>query len=226
MHQVTHDDSHLHDELPVSILLLTGLCLFIVSDVFTLIAHTVLAGPCHSLLVLHRVVDTLSHAADNLSKVNTLVAHTEVLLEEVRVNDGTSDTHAGATHREIRLAAHGSYSLGSSSKAQDLFCYVSRDRVILQVLYVMTIDTESWQSLLGMSCENSSQINSTWTLCTVESPNSLRPVWIHIHSFCTIAPAGSNGDGRANTLALKLFCASCTFCYTTDGTVSDHALYR
>ena len=29
-----------------------------------------------------------------------------------------------------------------------------------------------------------------------------------------------------NTLALKLFCASCTFCYTTDGTVSDHALYR
>ena len=226
MHQVTHDDSHLHDEFPVSILLLTGLCLFIVSDVLTLIAHTVLAGPCHSLLVLHRVVDTLSHTADDFCKVNTFVAHTEVLLEEVRVNDGTSDTHAGTTHREIRLAAHGSYCLSCSSKAQNLLCYISRDRVIFQVLYIMTVDAESWQSLLGMSCENSSQINSAWTLCTVESPNSLWPVWIHIHSFCTIAPAGSNGDGRANTLALKLFCASSTFCYTTDGTVSDHALYR
>ena len=101
MHQVTHNDSHLHDELPVCILLLAGLCLFMVGDVLTLIAHTVLTGPCHSLLVLHWVVDTLCHTADNLSKVNTLVAHTEVLLEEVRVNDRTCDTHAGATHRKI-----------------------------------------------------------------------------------------------------------------------------
>ena len=102
VHEVLHDDHHLHDELPVLVLLLACLCLLgAVSDVLALVGHAVLACPLHSLLKLYVVVDAFCHAADDLGEVDALVAHAEILLEEVRVDDRTGDTHAGRTHREV-----------------------------------------------------------------------------------------------------------------------------
>ena len=99
MHEVLHDNHHLYDEVPVGILLLACLGLALaVGDVLALVAHTVLAGPSHSLLVLLGVVDALGHAADDFGEVNALVAHAEILLEEVGIDDTSGDTHTCRTH--------------------------------------------------------------------------------------------------------------------------------
>ena len=88
VHEVLHDNHHLHDELPVLILLLACLCLLrTVGDVLALVGHTVLTCPSHSLLIFHGVVYTLCHAADDFGEVNALVAHAEILLEEVGIDD-------------------------------------------------------------------------------------------------------------------------------------------
>ena len=99
VHEVLHDDHHLDDEVPVGILLLAGLSLALtVGDVLALVAHTMLAGPRHSLLVLLGVVDALGHAADDFGEVNAFVAHAEIFLEEVGVDDTSGDAHTSRTH--------------------------------------------------------------------------------------------------------------------------------
>ena len=190
VHEVLHDNHHLHDELPVLVLLLACLCLLgAVSDVLALVCHAVLASPLHGLLKLYVVVDAFCHAADDFGEVNALVAHTEILLEEVRIDDRTCDTHTCRTHREVRLAAHCSHCLSSACEAQNLLCYVSRDRVVGEVLHVVSVDAECGQTLLCVSSEHGCQIYCARTLCAVEAPYSLRPVWVHVHCLSTVAPA-------------------------------------
>ena len=48
---------------------------------------------------------------------------------------------------------------------------------------------------------------------------------VHIHRLGTIAPAGGDGDGGAHALALELLGAGSALGHTTDGRISNHALY-
>ena len=99
MHKVLHYDHHLDDEFPVGILLLACLGLALaVGDVLALVAHAMLAGPRHSLLVFLRVVDALGYAADDFGEVNAFVAHTEIFLEEVGIDDTSGNAHTSRTH--------------------------------------------------------------------------------------------------------------------------------
>ena len=225
VHEVLHDDHHLDDEFPVGILLLTCLGLALaVGDVLALVAHAMLAGPCHSLLVLLGVVDALGHAADDFGEVNAFVAHTEIFLEEVGIDDTSGDAHTCRTHRQIRLAAHCSHSLGGTCKAQNLLSNVGWDRVVLKVLDVVSVDAESRQALLGVCGEHGSKVYSTRALGSVESPNSLRPMRVHVHSLGAIAPARSNGDSRTDALALELLGTGSTLADAADSGVGDNAL--
>ena len=190
VHQVVDDKHILYGELPVLVLLLAGLGLaYLLVVVVALIGLAVLLGPSHGLLVLLGVIDTLVHTAQDFDQVHILGTHAEIVLEEVGVDDTSGDTHTGVTHAQITLAAHRSHSLCGTGKAQYFFCHVGRDSVVVEVLHIMAVDAESRQTLLGMGSQNGSQIHGARALGTVEAPDSLRIMGVHIHGLRTIAPA-------------------------------------
>ena len=190
VHQVVDDKHILDGELPVLVLLLAGLGLaYLLVVVVALIGLAVLLGPSHGLLVLLRVIDTLVHTAQDFDQVHILGTHAEIVLEEVGVDDTSGNTHTGVTHAQIALAAHRSHSLCGAGKAQYLFCHVGWDSVVVEVLHIMAVDAESRQTLLGMGSQNGSQIHGAGALGTVEAPDSLGIVGVHIHGLRTIAPA-------------------------------------
>ena len=90
----------------------------------------------------------------------------------------------------------------------------------------MSVYAESRQALLGVCGEHGSKVHSTRTFGSVESPNSLRPMRIHVHGLGAIAPARSDGDGRTDALALEFFGTGSTLANATDSGVGDNALNR
>ena len=76
-----------------------------------------------------------------------------------------------------------------------------------------------------MRCENGGEIDGTRALRTIEAPDSLRVVGVHIHRLRAVTPAAGNGNGRAHSLALELFGTGSTLAHTTDGGVGDDTLY-
>ena len=227
LHQVAHDDHHLHDKFPVGILLFAGLALLgTILEVLAFVHLAIFLGPGHCLGIFFLVVDALRHAADDFGQVDRLVAHAQVFLEEVGIDNGAGNTHRHATHRQVGLAAHGGYGLGGTGKAEDLLGHVSGNAVVVQVLHVTTIDAESGQPLLSMTGQDGGQINGARTFRTVEAPDGLRIIRVHVHSLGTIAPAGGHGNGGAYTLALELLGTGRALGHTADGAVGYHTLYR
>ena len=223
-HQVANDEGHLHYKFPVGILACTVLLLLGTVFVPTLVHLTVFLCPSHSLGILLVVVDTLFHAAEDFCLVHALVAHAQIFLEEVLVDDTACNTHALATYRQVALATHSCNCQGGTCPTQNLLLYISRNSVVCQILNVMAIDAECRQTLLCMTSQYGSQIYSTGTFCTVEAPNSLWPVGMHVHGLRTIAPARCNGDGGTYALTLELSLASGSFCHTADCAVGNNAL--
>ena len=127
LHQVANDESHLHYEFPVSILTCAVFLLFRTVLVPTFVHLAPLFSPSHCLFVFFVVVDTFFHTAEDFCFVHAFVTHTEVFLEEILVNDTTSDTHTLATDRQVAFATHSCYSESSTCPTENLFSYVSRD---------------------------------------------------------------------------------------------------
>ena len=239
LHQVANNNHGLNGELPVGVFLLAVLALafavkcghrcageewavFVV--VVTLLRLAVFLYPLHSLLELLRIIDAEVNAAQNLNQRYIFCTHAEILLQEVGINYRTGYSHTGVTHRQIALAPHCGHSLCSTRKAQNLFGYVGRYGVVVKILNIVTVNTESGQSLLCVSCQYGCQINRTRALCSVKAPNSLWVMRIHVHCLAAVAPARCNGDGTAHPLALEFLCTCSTLGYTTDGCIADNAL--
>ena len=93
--QILDDDCHLSGELPVFFLLLIRL----LNEIRVLIEALlcIFLDPCKSLLVLILIVDVLFHTTKDLYLVNGLHTHTKVLLKELLVDDGSTDTHTLGT---------------------------------------------------------------------------------------------------------------------------------
>ena len=170
------------------------------------------------------VVDAKLYTAQDLYQRYIFCTHTQVVLQEVGIHNRAGDTHTGVTHREITLTTHRSYCLGRTGEAQDFLCHVSRDCVIIEILHVMSIDTEGWQTLLCMCGKNGSQVYCTRTLCAIESPHSLRIMRIHIHGLRTIAPTRSYRDGSSYSLTLEFLGTGSTLCHSTNSGVTDNTL--
>ena len=226
LHQVAHDQGHFHHKLPVGILLFACLLTVLAVLVPAFVCLTIFLGPCHRLFVFFVVIDTFFHTAQDLCFIHALIAHTEVALEEILVYDTACDTHTLATDRQVTLTAHICHSNGSTCKAKQLFSHVCWDSIVVQILYVVTIDAKGRKPLLCMTSQHCSQVNCTRALCAVETPNSLRPVRVHVHRFRTIAPARSHCDCSTYAFAFELFSTCCSFCYATDSAVGDNALHR
>ena len=127
------------------------------------------------------VVDSAFHAADDLYLVNAFAAHAQVVFEEVRVHDGTGDTHTYGADGKIGLAAEAGGGHGALGEAEDLFLNIGRNCLIVGVLDVVSVDAEGGQALLGVGGQHGGQIDSAGALRAVESPDGLRVMRIHIH---------------------------------------------
>ena len=196
VHQVADNHHRLYGELPVGILFLTVLTLTLAVEgghrgsreewtVFVIVVAflwlAVFLYPRHRLLKLLVVEDLKVHTAQNLHQRHILCAHAQVVLQEVGIHNRTGYTHTGVTHREVALALHRSHRLSGTCKAQDLLCDICRDGVVVEILHIVSVDTEGRQSLLGVSGQHGCEIHSTRALCAVESPYSLGIIRVHVH---------------------------------------------
>ena len=183
--------------------------------------------PCQRLFIRLMVVDALLHAAEDLDFVNGLDAQTQIFLHELLVDDGAADAHAHGTDLEVALAAHRGGSDGRAAEAQELFLHVVGNfGDLIAVLHLVAVDAEGGQTLLCVGRQNGGQIHSARTLGAVEAPDTLDGHGIHVHGFCTIAPARRDRQRDGNALTLELLGAGSGFRHAADGGVSHDDLHR
>ena len=77
-----------------------------------------------------------------------------------------------------------------------------------------------------MPSQNCSQIYGTRSFCTIKSPYCFRVIRIHIHCFCSIAPARSDCNGSSYAFTLKFFGTSCAFSHTTNSRIRNDTFHR
>ena len=90
-HEISRDERHLHDRLPVGIQLFpaaSGLRGVRIGSF-----GTVGFGPGQRRLVLVRIVDLEVHATDELAHVHVFVSHPEILLVERFIHGASGDSH-------------------------------------------------------------------------------------------------------------------------------------
>ena len=224
IHQVFDDTHHLNYEFPVRIFLFTGLLQFF--RILVKAFDTFFFGPCKSFFIFCMIINTFSHTANDFYLVNRLYTHSQILFEERWINDRSANTHTDGTDLQIRFSSHSCTSNSCTSKSQQFFFNVSRDRSIICILNIMSIDTKCRKTFLSMCSKYRCQIYSTRSFCSVESPNSFDGIWIHIHSLSSVAPAWSNSQCNINAFFFE-FCSTCSsLCYTSDCCISDYNLNR
>ena len=53
------------------------------------------------------IVDTLCHTTDDLYLINRLNSHSEIGLDEIRIDDRSADTHCYRTDLQVGFTSHG-----------------------------------------------------------------------------------------------------------------------
>ena len=224
VHKVLDDARHFRREFPVLFLLLFRA--LELGRVFIEVCIALRLYPSERFLIFLFVVNTLAHTADNFHLVHAFYAHTEVFLKEVHVHDRACNTHTDRADLEVRFTAHSRYRYRRASKAQNLFSYVAGDGRVVQILYVVAVNTKRRQTLLCVPCKYSSKVYRTRTLRAVKAPYCLNRHRVHIHRFATVAPAGRYGERDIYALFLEFIRASCRLRYSADSRVCNNDLYR
>ena len=233
-HQILDDAIHLDGELPLLLFLLgSELDTHLFAEEVHLVGVVVATlfamrfGPRKRLLELFLVVDALFHTAQNLDLVNRFDAHTEVLFHHALVHNGAGNAHALRADLQVGLATHGGNRHSGTAKAQQLLLHVlGHLGDLVTVLHLVAVNAKGRQTLLGVAGQHGRQIHRTGTFGTVEAPNTLDGVGIHIHRFGAVAPARGNRQGDGNALFLKFVSTSRRFRHATDAGVSHHDLHR
>ena len=227
VHQIADNQHIFHCEIPVGILFLTGLGLALLHVVVaTFVRHTIFLRPRHRLLVFVLVVDFQLDATQNFDQIGVFRTHSEVVLEEIGIDNRASNAHTGVSKAQIRLSTHHRHSLRGTGEAKNFLSDIFRNRVVVEVLHVVAIDAECGQTLLCVGGEHGSQIDGSRALRSVEAPHRLRIVRIHIHRFRAVAPARRHRNRRTDTLALELLSAGGTLGHAANRRVGNHTLHR
>ena len=147
----------------------------------------------------------------------------EVVLEEVRIHDGTGDAHADGADGQVRLAPHGGGSDGGAGEAEEFLLDVRRNDLVIRVLHVVAVDAEGGQALLRVRGEDGGEVHRARPLRAVEAPHGLDRVRVHVHGLAAVAPAGRDRDGDGDALAGELLRAGGGFGHAADGGIGDDA---
>ena len=226
LHQVTHDKGHLHHKLPIGIFLLPGFLPFGTVLFPSLLRLAIFLRPGHGFRIFFVVVNALFHAAQDFGFIDTLIAHAQILLEEILVYDAPGNTHALAADGQIALPAHLGHSHGCTRPTQYLLSYVGRNGIVIQILYVAPVDAERGQSFLGMSGQHGCQIYGSRPFRPVEAPYGFRPIRIHVHRLRAITPAGSYGNRGPDPFTLEFLGTGSTLAHAPYRAVGNHAFHR
>ena len=222
--EITSDQGHLDDGLPVAVLLLAGA--LVGRGVRVPALGTARPRPREGATVFLRVKDAFVDPPGQLAHVDRLDTHPEVALEEAVVDDRAGDAHRNVAEREVGLAAHRCDGEAGPGKAQQLLGDVRRNRPVGRLLDVAPVDAERRDSLLGMRREDRGEVDGARSLGPVEPPDSFRSQRVHVHRLGAVAPARGDGDRDAHSGAGELVCGSRCFDHAADRVVRDHALHR
>ena len=176
-----------------------------------------LPRPLISLLKFILVINILLDTAQNLHFIHGFHTHSQIFLNECRINNGSTDTHTDRTDLQIGFASHGSYGHGCPAEAQQLLLHIFRNLCSIRFLHIMSIDAERRQSLLGMGCQYGCKVYGTGSLRTVKSPDTLNRIGRHIHGLRSVTPAGGHGQSNGNAFRFKKVRTFCRFCHASDG---------
>ena len=224
VHQILDDAHHLHDELPVLILLLS---VFLHSlRILVKALDAVCLRPGQRLFKLRLIVDALCHTADDFHLVHGLHAHAEIFFNKCRIDDRSADSHADGTDLQIGFSPHGSDSNRRPAETQQLLRHILRDLRRIRILYIMSVNAESGKALLRMGSQHARQIHRAGTLRSVKAPHALDRPGIHIHGLCPVAPAGRNRQRNIHTCLPELVRTGSRLSHTSDGGVRDDHLHR
>ena len=224
VHQILDDAHHLHDELPVLILLFS-----VFLHRFRILVKAfdaVCLRPGQRLFKLCLIVDALCHAADDFHLVHGLHAHAKIFFNKSGIDDGTADSHADGTDLQVGFSPHGGNGNRRPAKAQQLLRHILRDLRFIHILYIMSVNAESGKSLLRMGGQHARQIYRAGTLRSVKSPHALDRLGIHIHGLCSVAPAGRNRQRNIHARLPELVRAGSRLSHTSDGSISDDYFHR
>ena len=224
LHQVADDQHHLDDELPVAVLLLSRSLQL--RRIFVKALDAPLARPFESSFVFLVIVNALGHTADDLDLVDRLDTHTEIVLNEARIDDRAADAHADRADLQIRLPSHLGDRQSRTAKAQELFAHVTRDLGRVGILHVVAVDAKGGQTLLRMGGKHRSEVYGAGALGSVKAPDRLDRLGVHIHRLGAVAPAGRDGQGDGNALFSELLLAGRALTDPSDRRIGDHDLDR
>lgn len=154
LHNVAADDGHLADEFPFRFLLLRRMG----PRVVVVPGLAVGLGPGQRLLVFLLIVDAQIDAAEDFAHIHPLGADAEILLHQIRVEEGTGNAHGHRTNTHIGFVAHGRHRDGRLGETENFFLHIGGDRRIVHVLHIVAIDAESRQAALGVGGHDGGQI--------------------------------------------------------------------
>ena len=172
------------------------------------------------------IINTLRHTADDLNLIHGLYTHAKIFLDELTVYNRACNSHGDSTDLQVRFSTHGCCSDRCTSKTKKLLLDILRNLLGICLLNILTVNTKCRKTLLRMSCQYSGKIYCTWSLCTIKAPYCFDGIFIHIHRLRSITPARSNGQCNINTFSAELVRTGSRLCYTSDGCICDHNLYR
>lgn len=130
-----------------------------------------------------------------------------------------------SAHSQVSTATHGCGGETGAGETQELLFDIGRNGVVTRILHIAAIDTESRQAFLGVGGEHGSEVNRTWTLGAIESPNSFGCKRVGIHRLRPIAPARGDGERNAHILAAEFVGAGSGFADAADACIGNHALH-
>ena len=220
-HQVAGDHRHLDGIFKCFFCTLFGKTLFAVVDVFADFA--VLVCPGNGFLEFRGVVNVFIDAADDFAHIHGFAAHSEVFFIEIGIEDGTGDSHGDGTDGQVGFSAHLGSRHAGTGETQDFFRYIRGNFFLVGVLDIASVNAESRQAFLGMGRQHSRQINSAGTFRSVEPPDRLDGVGIHVHGFGTITPAGGYGQSNRHVLQFEFVGTCGGFRHTADRGVGNDA---
>ncbi|MNC12032.1 hypothetical protein D3C75_597450 [compost metagenome] len=171
------------------------------------------------------IIDFLFKPADKFRHIHILIAHAQVFLEKLLVNNRTRDPHGDGAHRQIGFALHQGCRQSGFGKLQQLGLHIGRNLFAAGILNILTVYPESRNSLLRIGRQYRSQIYRTWTLGSIKTPYCMWNSGIHIHGFRTITPARGYSNRHSNIFTCKLLCGSRCFLNSADCRISDNTLY-
>src|SRR5574344_1245392 len=146
-------------------------------------------NPLSCSFELFMVVDAFINSAVDFTHVDGFGSHSQVVLEEILIDDASCDSHGASADGEVALVTHCGRRDCRTAESEKLLLHVLWDCLVICFLDIMSVDSESRKTLLSMGCHDACKIHCTGTLCAVEAPYCLYCHGIIVISLGSVAPA-------------------------------------